>query len=199
MGGPPGTRASVLDRKGRLVAELVAGRPGLHDVAVGELASQPMAKARLVEPAAFAAAAEEARRELPADRGDCRPRSRYEDESAGGEVDFDDLLGRYTAPSKATAVSPPRSGGDAHVFVDELHPFSPVCCWPCSGKTTTSSSWVTPTRPSMGGTGQTPSSWPVPPLARCGGRPPRRQPPVHPSGSGGRQFGPRPASDACAR
>ena len=59
---------ALLERKGRLLGELVAGRPGLSDVSIVELASQiEWGKARLVQPDAFAAAATAARRELPAD------------------------------------------------------------------------------------------------------------------------------------
>ncbi len=121
---------AVLDRKGRLVAELVAGRPGLHDVAVGELASQlEWAKARLVEPAAFAAAAEEARRELPADaEAIAALYSRYEDEKRRRRlVDFDDLLGRYTSALEGDSrFAAAQRWRWRHVFVDELQDVNPL-------------------------------------------------------------------------
>ena len=121
---------AVLDRKGRLVAELVAGRPGLQDVGVGELASQlEWAKARLVEPAAFAAAAEEARRELPADADAIAALySRYEDEKRRRRlVDFDDLLVRYTGALEGDSrFAAAQRWRWRHVFVDELQDVNPL-------------------------------------------------------------------------
>ena len=89
---------ALLTRKGRLLGELVAGRPGLQDASIADLASQlEWAKARLVAPGSFAVAASEAGRELPADAEAIGALfARYEDEKRRRRlVDFDDLLARY--------------------------------------------------------------------------------------------------------
>jgi superfamily I DNA/RNA helicase len=115
---------ALLERKGRLIAELVAERPGLNDVGVGELASQlEWAKARLVEPGAFAAATTAARRELPADaEAIAALYSRYEDEKRRRRlVDFDDLLARYTAALEGdNRFAAAQRWRWRHLFVDEL-------------------------------------------------------------------------------
>ena len=198
---------AVLDRKGRLVAELVAGRPGLQDVGVGELASQlEWAKARLVEPAAFAAAAEEARRELPADaEAIAALYSRYEDEKRRRRlVDFDDLLVRYTSALEGDSrFAAAQRWRWRHVFVDELQDVNPLQSRMLLALLGENDDLFV-----VGDTNQAiygwngsdptflanfPARWPG-----CRGRPPRRQPPVHPTGGGRRVFGPRPASAACA-
>ena len=160
---------ALLERKGRLLGELVAGRPGLQDVGVGELASQiEWAKARLVEPAAFAAAAREARRELPADaEAIAALYSRYEDEKRRRRlVDFDDLLVRYAG---ALEGGQPFRRRPALALAPRLRrrapgrqpaPVPPVA-GPARATTRTSSSWATPTRPFTAGTGRTPRSWPI--------------------------------------
>ncbi len=121
---------AVLDRKGRLLAELIVGRPGLQDVGVAELASQlEWAKARLVEPAAFAAAAAEARRELPADaEAIAALYSRYEDEKRRRRlVDFDDLLVRYSGALEGDSrFAAAQRWRWRHVFVDELQDVNPL-------------------------------------------------------------------------
>ena len=121
---------ALLERKGRLISELVAGRPGLPDVGVGELASQiEWAKARLVEPAAFAAAAREARRELPADaEAIAALYSRYEDEKRRRRlVDFDDLLARYAGALEVDGrFAAAQRWRWRHVFVDELQDVNPL-------------------------------------------------------------------------
>jgi DNA helicase-2/ATP-dependent DNA helicase PcrA len=123
---------ALLARKGRLLAELVAGRPGLADASIADLASQvEWAKARLVEPASFAAAAQQAGRELPADAEAIGGLyARYEDEKRRRRlVDFDDLLARY-----AHALETDDRFGAAqrwrwqHVFVDELQDVNPLQC-----------------------------------------------------------------------
>jgi len=121
---------ALLDRKARLIGELAAGRPGLQDVAVADLASQlEWAKARLVEPAAYAAAAKDAHRELPADaEAIAALYARYEDEKRRRRlVDFDDLLARYTSAldgdSRFAAAQRWRW---RHVYVDELQDVNPL-------------------------------------------------------------------------
>jgi superfamily I DNA/RNA helicase len=121
---------ALLERKGRLIAELVAGRPGLQDVGVGELASQlEWAKARLIEPDGFAAATSEAHRELPADAGTIAAfYSRYEDEKRRRRlVDFDDLLARYTGALETDSrFAAAQRWRWRHVFVDELQDVNPL-------------------------------------------------------------------------
>jgi superfamily I DNA/RNA helicase len=121
---------ALLERKGRLIGELAAGRPGLQDVAVADLASQlEWAKARLVEPAAYAAAANEAHRELPADaEAIAGLYARYEDEKRRRRVvDFDDLLARYTGALEADSrFAAAQRWRWRHVYVDELQDVNPL-------------------------------------------------------------------------
>jgi DNA helicase II / ATP-dependent DNA helicase PcrA len=121
---------ALLDRKGRLISELIAGRPGLQGAGAGELASQlEWAKARLVEPASFAAAAREAHRELPADaEAIASLYSRYEDEKRRRHlVDFDDLLARYTCALEVDSrFAAAQRWRWRHVFVDELQDLNPL-------------------------------------------------------------------------
>jgi superfamily I DNA/RNA helicase len=121
---------ALLERKGRLIAELVTGRPGLEDAGAGELAAHlEWAKARLIEPACFAVAAREARRELPADaEAIAALYSRYEDEKRRRRlVDFDDLLVRYTGALEADSrFAAAQRWRWRHVFVDELQDVNPL-------------------------------------------------------------------------
>ncbi len=121
---------ALLERKGRLIAELVTGRPGLEDAGVGELAAHlEWAKARLIEPACFAIAAREARRELPADaEAIAALYGRYEDEKRRRRlVDFDDLLVRYTGALEADSrFAAAQRWRWRHVFVDELQDVNPL-------------------------------------------------------------------------
>jgi superfamily I DNA/RNA helicase len=121
---------ALLERKGRLIAELVAERPGLKDAGIGELAGQlEWAKARLVEPGAFAAAASDAHRELPADaEAIAALYSRYEDEKRRRRVvDFDDLLVRYTGALEGDSrFAAAQHWRWRHVFVDELQDVNPL-------------------------------------------------------------------------
>lgn len=123
---------ALLERKGRLLAELAAGRPGLSEVDVGELAGQvEWAKARLVEPAVFAAAATEARRALPADaEAIAALYARYEDEKRRRRlVDFDDLLLRYaSALATDSRFAAAQHWRWRHIFVDELQDVNPLQC-----------------------------------------------------------------------
>ena len=123
---------ALLERKGRLLAELVAGRPGLSEVSIVELAGQiEWGKARLVEPAAFAAAAAAARRELPADaEAIAGLYARYEDEKRRRRlVDFDDLLVRYASALETDSrFAAAQRWRWRHVFVDELQDVNPLQC-----------------------------------------------------------------------
>ncbi len=121
---------ALLERKARLITELVAGRPGLEGVGVGDLASQlEWAKARLIEPASFSAAASEAHRELPADaEAIAALYSRYEDEKRRRRlVDFDDLLVRYAGALEGDSrFAAAQRWRWRHVFVDELQDVNPL-------------------------------------------------------------------------
>ncbi len=123
---------ALLARKGRLIAELVAGRPGLADVSIADLASQvEWAKARLVGPASFAAAARQAARDLPADAEAIGALyARYEDEKRRRRlIDFDDLLGRYAdALETDERFAAAQRWRWQHVFVDELQDVNPLQC-----------------------------------------------------------------------
>jgi DNA helicase-2/ATP-dependent DNA helicase PcrA len=119
-------------RKGRLLAELACGRPGLADVSAGDLASHvEWAKARLVSPATFAAAAIQAQRELPADAEVIASvYARYEDEKRRRRlVDFDDLLVRYAdALESDSRFAAAQRWRWQHLFVDELQDVNPLQC-----------------------------------------------------------------------
>lgn len=121
---------ALLERKGRLIAELVTGRPGLEDAAVAELAAHlEWAKARLIEPSCFAVAAREARRELSADaEAIAALYGRYEDEKRRRRlVDFDDLLARYTAALEGDSrFAAAQRWRWRHLFVDELQDVNPL-------------------------------------------------------------------------
>ena len=123
---------ALLARKGRLIAELVSGRPGLEDVSIADLAGQvEWAKARLVAPASFAAAAQQAGRELPADAEAIGALyARYEDEKRRRRlVDFDDLLVRYAEALETDGrFAAAQRWRWQHVFVDELQDVNPLQC-----------------------------------------------------------------------
>ena len=123
---------ALLRRKGRLLAELVAGRPGLEGVDVGELASVvEWAKARQIAPDGFVAAVATARRELPADsEAVAGLYRRYEDEKRRRRlVDFDDLLGRYAdALETDSRFAAAQRWRWRHVFVDELQDVNRLQC-----------------------------------------------------------------------
>lgn len=123
---------TLIERKARLLAEIVAQRPVLREVPLAELASIiEWAKARCVAPHELVAAARRDRRALPCD-GEVLAGiyARYEDEKIRRRlVDFDDLLSRY-----ATALSEDRRFAAAqrwrwqHVFVDEIQDVNPLQC-----------------------------------------------------------------------
>ncbi|HUB69545.1 MAG TPA: ATP-dependent DNA helicase UvrD2 [Acidimicrobiales bacterium] len=120
----------VLQRKGRLIGELVSGRPGLDGVSVADLAAQvEWAKARMISPGQFAEAAHLANRALPADAGAIAALySRYEDEKQRRRlVDFDDLLERYAdALCSDSRFAAAQRWKWRHVFVDELQDLNPL-------------------------------------------------------------------------
>jgi DNA helicase-2/ATP-dependent DNA helicase PcrA len=122
----------LLPSKGRLLAELSRGRPGLEAADVADLANAiEWAKARLVAPGALAAEVKEAGRDLPAEaEAVAGLYARYEDEKRRRRLlDFDDILSRYTealyADSRFAAAQRWKWG---HVFVDELQDMNPLQC-----------------------------------------------------------------------
>jgi DNA helicase II / ATP-dependent DNA helicase PcrA len=124
---PPPT---LLDRKSRLLARVVAGRPGLEGVAIAELAAEiEWAQARLVPPAGYESATAHARRRLPVPAaGIATLYDRYVSEKQRRRlVDFDDLLLRCAAAIE----SDPGFGAAQrwrwrHVFVDEFQDVNPL-------------------------------------------------------------------------
>jgi DNA helicase-2/ATP-dependent DNA helicase PcrA len=121
---------TLLDRKSRVLAHVVAGRPGLEGVALADLAAEiEWAQARLVPPAGYESAAADARRRLPvAAAGIAALYDRYVSEKhRRGLVDFDDLLLRCAAAIE----SDPGFGAAQrwrwrHLFVDEFQDVNPL-------------------------------------------------------------------------
>ena len=101
-------------------------------MSIADLASQvEWAKARLVAPASFAAAAQQAGRELPADAEAIGALyARYEDEKRRRRlVDFDDLLVRYADALETDGrFAAAQRWRWQHVFVDELQDVNPLQC-----------------------------------------------------------------------
>lgn len=122
----------LLERKGRLLAELAGARRQLAGVGIADLAGAiEWAKARLVAPDAFSTAVAAARREVPADPDAIAALyGRYEDEKRRRRlVDFDDLLERYgDALESDTAFAAAQRWRWQHVFVDELQDVNPLQC-----------------------------------------------------------------------
>jgi len=122
----------LLERKGRLLAELAGARRPLAGVSMADLAGAiEWAKARLVSPAAFSAAVATAHREVPADpEAIAALYGRYEDEKRRRRlVDFDDLLERYADALEADAAfAAAQRWRWQHVFVDELQDVNPLQC-----------------------------------------------------------------------
>ncbi len=121
---------TLLDRKGRLLAPLVDGRPGLAGVPLPEVAGHiEWAKARLVRPEDLPVAlATAGRRPAVAAEELAAVYARYEHEKTRrGLVDFDDLLARCadaidTDPTFAAA----QRWRWRHVFVDEFQDVNPL-------------------------------------------------------------------------
>ncbi|HYA45261.1 MAG TPA: ATP-dependent helicase, partial [Acidimicrobiales bacterium] len=120
---------ALLERKSRLLGELLPGRPGLGGVCVADLASLiEWAKARGVSPARFAEAATTGWT-LPASvEAVAALYSRYEDEKRRRRVlDFDDLLGRYAeALETDSRFAAAQRWRWQHVLVDELQDINPL-------------------------------------------------------------------------
>jgi DNA helicase-2/ATP-dependent DNA helicase PcrA len=120
----------LLERKARLLVPLVGGRGREAGLAAAEIASEiEWAKARLIAPQAYAAAAAEAGRTPP------RPASevaalfeRYEREKRKRRVlDFDDLILTFTdALEHDTEFAAAQRWRARHLFVDEFQDVSPA-------------------------------------------------------------------------
>ncbi len=120
----------LLERKARLLAELVQGRPGFNDVSPSEVASHiEWAKARDIPPSGFAEAVTAASRPTGTDAGAMAALyARYEDEKRRRRlVDFDDLLGRYAlALETDSRFAAAQRWRWQHVLVDELQDINPL-------------------------------------------------------------------------
>ncbi len=122
---------ALLDRKGRLLGSLLAGRAVGHaDVQVGELAAEiEWAQARLVAPGDYARLAQAAGRRppLPAEAMGALY-ARYESEKRRrGLVDFDDLLLRLVAAMESDAsFAAAQRWRWRHIFVDEFQDVNPL-------------------------------------------------------------------------
>jgi DNA helicase-2/ATP-dependent DNA helicase PcrA len=121
---------ALLDRKGRLLVRLVAGRPGFDGIPVADLAAEiEWAQARLVSPATYEAAGAAAGRRPPVDPSAMAALfDRYVAEKRRRRLaDFDDLLARCAA-----AIETDPGFGAAqrwrwrHLFVDEFQDANPL-------------------------------------------------------------------------
>lgn len=121
---------ALLTRKGRLLGELVNGRPGLVGAPLADVAATlEWAKARLVTPEGLVEAMSVCRREAPAPpEALAALYRRYEDEKRRRRlVDFDDLLARYSEAMRLdTAFAAAQRWRWQHVFVDELQDVNPL-------------------------------------------------------------------------
>jgi DNA helicase-2/ATP-dependent DNA helicase PcrA len=120
----------LLQRKARLLAPLVAARPGLAGVPVADIAGQiEWARARLITPDTFEATARSSQRALPAPARELASvYGRYEDEKRRrGLIDFDDLLARCAdAILGDPAFAAAQRWRWRHVFVDEFQDVNPL-------------------------------------------------------------------------
>ncbi len=126
-GEPP---PQLLDRKTRLLARLVAGRPDLSGAALSELAAEiEWASARLVSPEAYPAAAAAAGRRPPvAAEAMAALIARYQTEKTRRRLaDFDDLLARCAqALEHDPAFAAVQRWRWRHLFVDEFQDVNPL-------------------------------------------------------------------------
>jgi DNA helicase-2/ATP-dependent DNA helicase PcrA len=121
---------ALLERKARLLSELVSGRPGLSQAPLAELAGHiEWARARLVDPDHLEEALARSGRSVP-----CEPAQlaalyqRYEDEKRRRRVmDFDDILGRCAdALEQDPRFAAAQRWRWRHVFVDEFQDVNPL-------------------------------------------------------------------------
>ena len=120
----------LLERKGRLLAPLMGTRGPAASVAVTDVASEiEWAKARLVAPEGYAAAAADARRRLPRAAGEVADLfGAYEAEKRRrGLIDFDDVLIRCAdAIARDEEFAAGQRWRFRHLFVDEFQDATPL-------------------------------------------------------------------------
>lgn len=126
-GQPP---PALLDRKARILTSLVRDRPQLAGASIAELAAEiEWAKARLVPPDGYQAAAGAAGRRPPGPPAAVAALfARYETEKIRrGVVDFDDLLaGCATAMERDPRFAAAQRWRWRHFFVDEFQDVNPL-------------------------------------------------------------------------
>jgi DNA helicase-2/ATP-dependent DNA helicase PcrA len=120
----------LLDRKSRLLARLVAGRPEMAGAPLSELAAEiEWASARLITPEDYPAAAQDAGRRLPVTAEAMAALiARYQTEKTRRRLaDFDDLLARCAnALERDPAFAAVQRWRWRHVFVDEFQDVNPL-------------------------------------------------------------------------
>jgi len=126
-GEPP---PRLLDRKARLLARLVVGRPDVAGVPLRDLAAEiEWAAARLIAPEQYPAASKAAGRRLPADADAVATLlARYRDEKHRRRLaDFDDLLARCAQTlERDPAFAAVQRWRWRHIFVDEFQDMNPL-------------------------------------------------------------------------
>jgi DNA helicase-2/ATP-dependent DNA helicase PcrA len=126
-GEPP---PQLLDRKTRLLARLVSGRPDMAGAPLAELAAEiEWASARLVSPEQYPAAAAAAGRRLPVTTDAMAAlMARYQTEKVRRRLaDFDDLLARCAhALEHDPAFAAVQRWRWRHLFVDEFQDVNPL-------------------------------------------------------------------------
>jgi len=126
------TRPALLERKSRLLAPLLEGRPGLSSASVAEVSAHiEWAKARDVAPEDLAGALERHRRPIPPGvpmDALAAVYSRYEHEKRRrGLIDFDDLLaGCASAMERDPEFAGVQRWRWRHIYVDEFQDLNPL-------------------------------------------------------------------------
>ncbi len=120
----------VLDHKARLLGSIVGGRGAASTVAVADVAAEiEWAKARLISPDGYAAAADAAGRRTPRGAGEVsRLYAGYEAEKRRRHlIDFDDVLSRCAeAISRDEEFAAGQRWRFRHLFVDEFQDATPL-------------------------------------------------------------------------
>jgi len=120
----------LLEGKARVLAPLLGGRGAAPSVAVADVASEiEWAKARLIAPDGYEAAAESAGRRPPRGIGAvAQVYARYEDEKRRRHlIDFDDVLSRCAdAMVRDEAFAAGQRWRFRHIFVDEFQDATPL-------------------------------------------------------------------------
>lgn len=123
-------RPTLLERKARILAPLVAARPALGGVTLADVAGHlEWAQARLIDPDHLEAAIAAAGRRIPVPAGELAALfRRYESEKRRrGIIDFDDVLaGAAMAIESDPAFAAAQRWRWRHVFVDEYQDLNPA-------------------------------------------------------------------------